>query len=56
MRVLDSDGSVESRTVEVGLIAVDLAQITSGLTAGETVVTGTSADRTTTSTTSTSQP
>ena len=49
VRVLTGDGSVENRTVEVGLIASDLAQITSGITAGETVVTGTSADRTATS-------
>jgi macrolide-specific efflux system membrane fusion protein len=52
VRVLNSDGTVSSRSVEVGLIASDYAQITSGITAGETVVTGSSADRTTTSTTS----
>ncbi len=52
VRVLGTDGSVESRAVEVGLIADDYAQITSGIAAGETVVTGSSADRTTTTTTS----
>ena len=54
VRVLAADGSVESRAVEVGLIASDYAQITSGIAEGETVVTGSSADRTTTTTTTTS--
>jgi len=47
--VLNSSGTVETRTVQVGLITSDLAQITSGVTSGETVVTGTSADKTSTS-------
>jgi macrolide-specific efflux system membrane fusion protein len=51
VRVLNADGNVEARAVEVGLVASDYAEITSGLTAGETVVTGSSADRTSTSTT-----
>ncbi len=54
VRVLGSDGSVESRAVEVGLIADDYAQITGGIAAGEAVVTGSSADRTSTTTTTTS--
>jgi hypothetical protein len=39
--------------VQVGLVASDYAQITSGISEGEAVVTGSSADRTTTSTTTT---
>ncbi|MFN8631221.1 MAG: hypothetical protein U0838_13160 [Chloroflexota bacterium] len=54
VRVLNSDGTVESRTVQVGLITSDLAQITSGIASGETVVTGTSADKTSTSSSSSS--
>ncbi len=49
VRVLNGDGSVEARTVDVGLIASDYAQITGGLAEGEAVVTGSSADRTSTS-------
>ena len=49
VRVLNADGSVEAKSVDVGLVTSDLAQITSGLADGETVVTGSSADRTTTS-------
>jgi hypothetical protein len=45
---------VETRTVEVGLVASDYAQVTSGIAVGEAVVTGSSADRTTTTTTTTS--
>ena len=45
-----ADGTVETRTVAVGLIdRSDYAQITDGIASGETVVTGTSADRTSTS-------
>jgi macrolide-specific efflux system membrane fusion protein len=54
VRVLNSDGTVESRSVQVGLITSSLAQITSGVTSGETVVTGTSADKTSTSSSSSS--
>ena len=52
VRVLNSDGSVEARSVDVGLIASDYAQITGGLAEGEAVVTGSSADRTSTSSSS----
>jgi macrolide-specific efflux system membrane fusion protein len=51
--VLNADGTVESRSVDVGLIASDYAEIRSGVSEGETVVTGSSADRTTTTTTTT---
>ena len=54
VRVLNSDGTVESRSVQVGLIASDYAEITSGVTAGEAIVTGSSADKTTTSSSSSS--
>jgi macrolide-specific efflux system membrane fusion protein len=50
VRVLASDGTVETRSVEVGLIASDLAEVTTGLANGEAVVTGTSADQVTSST------
>jgi multidrug efflux pump subunit AcrA (membrane-fusion protein) len=53
VRVLAADGTVETRSVEVGLVTSDLAQITSGLVEGESVVTGSSADRITSSTTTT---
>jgi multidrug efflux pump subunit AcrA (membrane-fusion protein) len=51
VRVLTSTGTVETRSVQVGLMTDSLAEITSGLTAGESVVTGTSADQVTTTTT-----
>ncbi len=51
VRVLGSDGSLETRSVQVGLMTDSMAEITSGLTAGEAVVTGTSADQVTTTTT-----
>jgi macrolide-specific efflux system membrane fusion protein len=53
VRVMAADGTIESRAVEVGLIASDYAEITSGIAEGETVVTGSSADRSTTATTTT---
>jgi len=53
VRVLNSDGTVEARSVDVGLIASDYAQITGGLAEGEAVVTGSSADRTSTSSSTT---
>jgi RND family efflux transporter MFP subunit len=43
--VLGANGQVENRSVAVGLITSSLAEITSGLSEGETVVTGTSAQR-----------
>lgn len=45
VRVLGADGQVETRAVQVGLITASVAEITSGLSEGETVVTGTTADR-----------
>jgi hypothetical protein len=44
VRVLASDAAVETRTVEVGLLTSELAQVTSGLAEGDAVITGTSAD------------
>ena len=52
VQVMGSDGTVQSRPVQVGLITSSLAQITSGVNAGETVVTGTASDRTSTSSSS----
>lgn len=42
VRVVAADGSVSTRNVEVGLVTAALAEIKSGLEAGERVVTGTS--------------
>jgi RND family efflux transporter MFP subunit len=42
VRVVAADGTVSTRPVEVGLVTSSLAEITSGLQAGELVVTGTS--------------
>lgn len=42
VRVVAADSSVEVRQVGVGLVTSSLAEVTSGLSAGETVVTGTS--------------
>ena len=42
VRVVAADGTVEVRPVTVGLVTESLAEIQSGLTAGESVVTGTS--------------
>ena len=41
VQVVNSDGSVTTQAVQVGLVTTSYAQITSGLSAGETVVTGT---------------
>jgi RND family efflux transporter MFP subunit len=46
--VLAADGSTETRSVDVGLVTDGLAEITGGLEAGETVVTGTVSDQQTT--------
>jgi RND family efflux transporter MFP subunit len=43
VKVLDGDGNVSTRDVQVGLVSEDLAEIVSGVSAGETVVTGTTA-------------
>ena len=45
VRVVAADGSVSTRPVQVGLVTASLAEITSGLQAGEEVVTGTSSDQ-----------
>lgn len=45
IRVLSADGQLETRSVQVGLITSSMAEITSGVVAGDTVVTGTSADQ-----------
>jgi macrolide-specific efflux system membrane fusion protein len=42
VRVVGADGTVEARSVTVGLVTASLAEITSGLAAGDVVVTGTS--------------
>ncbi|MBP1704803.1 MAG: secretion protein HlyD family protein [Chloroflexi bacterium] len=52
VRVMGADGQVQARSVEVGLITSSLAEIKSGLSAGDQVVTGTSADQATTTTSS----
>ncbi len=49
VQVLRADGTPELKPVEVGLVTSTTAEITSGLTEGEAVVTGTAADRTATS-------
>ena len=47
VRVVAADGSVATRSVEVGLVTSSLAEIKSGLQAGEMVVTGTASDQNT---------
>jgi macrolide-specific efflux system membrane fusion protein len=51
VQVLNSDGSVTTQAVQVGLVTTSMAQITSGLSAGDTVVTGTVSNKNTTTTT-----
>jgi hypothetical protein len=51
VRVVDAVGGVAARPVEVGLVTSSMAEITSGLDAGEQVVTGTVAARVGTTTT-----
>jgi len=46
VRVLGSDGVVTAQTVQVGLVTSSLAEITGGLTEGQTVVTGISTPQT----------
>lgn len=48
--VLAADGTVSTRSVGTGLVTTDLAQITSGLAAGDRVVTGTASSQLTTTT------
>lgn len=50
VRVLTAAGAAELRPVVVGLVTSSLAEITSGLAAGEAVITGTAADRAATTT------
>jgi RND family efflux transporter MFP subunit len=52
VRIL-ANGTPETRPVTVGLVTNSLAEITSGLTAGETVITGTTAARNAAATTTT---
>jgi macrolide-specific efflux system membrane fusion protein len=47
VRVMAADGTVSPRSVTVGLVTSSLAEIQSGLQAGEQVVTGTSSSQTT---------
>jgi macrolide-specific efflux system membrane fusion protein len=51
VQVLNSDGSVSDVSVEVGLVTTSMVQVTSGVSAGDTVVTGTVSSRTGTTTT-----
>jgi macrolide-specific efflux system membrane fusion protein len=53
VRILGATGVPETRQVTVGLVTSTLAEIKSGLTAGESVVTGTTAARAATTTTTT---
>ena len=55
VRILDAAGVPEARPVTVGLVTSTLAEIKSGLTAGEAVITGTTAARNATTTTTTTQ-
>lgn len=50
VRVMAADGSVSVRDVQVGLVTSSLAEIKSGLQAGERVVTGTSSSQNSTNT------
>lgn len=45
VRVVAADGSVSTRSIEVGLVTSSLAEVKSGLQAGELVVTGTSSSQ-----------
>jgi macrolide-specific efflux system membrane fusion protein len=46
VRLVGADGSVQTRSVTVGLVTDSLAEIKSGLAAGDAVVTGTSSTST----------
>jgi multidrug efflux pump subunit AcrA (membrane-fusion protein) len=48
--VLAADGTISSRAVGTGLVTTDLAEITTGLAAGDKVVTGTASTQLTTTT------
>ena len=49
VQVVDSAGRTTATPVQVGLVTTSLAEIKSGLAAGDTVVTGTSAAKSSTS-------
>ena len=51
VRVMNADGSVTSTPVDVGLVTASLAEIKSGVSAGATIVTGTSSSLNSTTTT-----
>lgn len=51
VRVVNAGGTTETRQVEIGLVSRTLTEIRSGVSAGETVVIGTSSSRTGTTTT-----
>ena len=55
VRILGSTGVPEARQVTVGLVTTTLAEIKSGLAAGDTVITGTTAARNATTTTTSNQ-
>jgi macrolide-specific efflux system membrane fusion protein len=50
VRILDADNTVTVKPVEVGLVTSTLAEIKSGIQAGDRVITGTSAQQSTTTT------
>lgn len=50
VRILNADGSVTTRPVQVGLVTSSLAEIQSGVSAGEAVVTGTASSLNSTTT------
>jgi len=56
VRVVGSNGQVNVVPVQVGLVTSSMAEITSGLSSGETVVVGTSTQRTGTTTSGTGLP
>jgi macrolide-specific efflux system membrane fusion protein len=54
VEVLNGDGNISTQAVQVGLVTTSMAQVTSGLTAGQSVVTGTVSAKTNTTTGSSS--
>jgi macrolide-specific efflux system membrane fusion protein len=50
VQVVAGDGSVSTKDVQVGLVTTTLAQVTSGLSNGDSVVVGSSTSRTGTTT------
>jgi macrolide-specific efflux system membrane fusion protein len=52
VQVVNGDGSVSTKDVQVGLVTTSQVQITSGLSEGESVVVGSSTTRTGTTTSS----